>query len=200
MAGSDKQLREALKRLLDLHLHEVEAILPESSRANLRHIANDVRQHRGPKPHVDDALLLAMAELDHDHSATPRALATQAAARLPRVDGASNDERPHVVLPDRSRPAVKDLIDRLSKKYTERRDTLVREVEFGQRMKASVEKRRDEIMRGNGVKFPSQPSRPLSPEEKQRLRTAFRSGDHQRPTSYLNDIALDASLNRSRKR
>jgi hypothetical protein len=200
MTESDKRLREALKRLLDLHFDEIEAILPESSRRDLRRIVNNVRQHRGPKPHVDDALLLVMAELEHNHPAAPRALAAQAIARFRRVDGASNDERPHVALPDGSRPAAKDLIDRLSKKYTERRAALIHEVECGQRIKVSVEKRREEITRRGGISIPLPTCRPLSPEEKQHWRTVVRPGGHQRPTGYLNDIALGAVLNRSRKR
>jgi hypothetical protein len=149
----DRRLLELLSPIFLSHAHVIEAVLPPELRPNWRKAVAYACRSRGPKGLDHRSLLLAMAELDADGARPARELAAEVVAKFPRIPGAGLDEREHVQLPDGSRPARKDLLDRLARRYGEQRPTLTREVAETKRLVERALKRADRLVR-KGVRVP----------------------------------------------
>lgn len=134
MANRDKSLRELLLPIFANDAERVEAALPQARRSTWRRIGSFLHRASGPKKRDHRDLLLLMAELDFDAAHTPRQLAAAVLQRYPVVIGAAPDDRQHVQLPDGTRPAKKDLLDRLVREYAAHRTTILREVADAQSM------------------------------------------------------------------
>lgn len=193
-------IRSLLLLLIQKHADLIESVLPPEDRARWRQVVMYVRARgAGPKPRDDRGLLLAMAELELTGASDDvRGLAMMVTSRLPAQAGASNDERAHVLLPDESAPARRDLIDRLEKKYIAERSAILRQVSAAQEQAARVGLRVDRILT-SAAKKPRRKSKPYSPDQLKHLKEAARRLEEQPPTAYGVDLALKAAQDRLRQ-
>ena len=134
LGETDKRLLALLEPIFADHAELIEALLPSRLRRNWRQAVAFARPAKGRKSLDHRELLLAMAAGDADPPHPPRELAARAIARLPVIEGAADDDHKHVEMPDGSRPARKDLIDRLGREYTAQRPELLAAIVAGEQI------------------------------------------------------------------
>lgn len=163
MANRDRRLLELLEPIFQDHADLVETVLPPGLRRNWRQAAAYIKRNSGPKELDHEDLLLAMAELDIDGMRKPREIAAEVVNRFPAEPGAGTDERPHVLLPDGSRPARKDLLARLANRYAGRRQELRAEVAAGRTIAERISMQAARIKREGLLVPPARASRDPDP-------------------------------------
>jgi hypothetical protein len=194
MADQNQDIHELLVQLQP-YSTMIEAVLPTKARAAFHRLMEYSKRGRGPKPHDDRELLLAMAELDcvTPEDTKARQIAKTVVDRYPAKPGAGYDPRSHMELPDGSRPARKDLIERLEKKYTSQQARTRKEVQTARDLAARLA-RRLELIGEKGSPTPLL----RDPRYLQRLREANRRVLADPPTAYAVDLILQTVRTRRR--
>ena len=192
MANPDRRLLELLEPIFRNHYELVEAALPRDLRGNWRKAAAFIQRRDGPKQHDHGEMLLAMAGLDTDGKQPPRKLARDVLVRFPVERGIGSDERIYAVLPDGSRPARKDLLDRLSRRYAAQRQDLLEEIRVGRAAAERIGAVAARIEQ-EGISLPAAGQhRPSNPKFAARLRALRPKLSPLRVTASQVDQTLDA--------
>ncbi|MBL6081733.1 hypothetical protein JMJ56_27505 [Belnapia sp. T18] len=154
MTNSDRPLLELLRPIFYDYADVIEAVLPVELRSKWRQVGLFVRQTKGRKALDHHELLLAMAEMDAEAMRPTRELAAAVLARFPVTSGAGHEARIYVTLPDGSRPARRDLLDRLVRDYGIQKSALLEEITVARRLADRMRKRAAQLVR-KGVSVPS---------------------------------------------
>jgi hypothetical protein len=192
VANPDRRLLELLRPILLGHAQLIEGILPPKLRSNWRQAVAFARPARGRKALDHRELLLEMAELDADAPRPPRELAAVVIARFPVAPGAGLEARDHVQLPDGSRPAWKDLMDRLARQYGNAKAALLQEVTETRRLVDRIRKEGNRLL-SDGIRagLPDA-EQPRTPGGVARLRALGKAGGKPVVTAHKVDKVLKA--------